>query len=276
MEIKNLKDTPLAEVVAAISESFADYFVPMPDDVPYWEKRFKGARVNLELSFGMFDNGKLIGFIINGVDNKAGCKTAFNTGTGVTRNARGHGVTERLYQYALPVFKAHGIEYCSLEVIEQNERALHVYDRIGFKIARELKCFKGDISLEDMDVTITEIPFATVEPLSRAADAHYSWDHTSTTIRAMEDAYKTYKVSSKQGHDIGFFVINPATGYLAQMEPSTDQTENALQLLAGVANVSGTIKVNNVAASRKHIISALEQAGLDNFINQYEMQMPVA
>jgi ribosomal protein S18 acetylase RimI-like enzyme len=275
MEIKNLKDTPMADVVAAISESFADYFVPMPGDLMYWEKRFKGARVNLELSFGMFDQGKLVGFIINGVDELGGYKTAFNTGTGVTQSARGHGVTEKLYQYAMPVFKAHGIQYCSLEVIEQNERALHVYSRIGFKVARELKCFKGEISLADIDVDITEIPFSSVETLSRAADAHYSWDHTSTTIKALEDAYKTYKVSSKQGHDIGFFVINPGTGYLAQMEPATDQTENAMQLLAGVASVSGTVKVNNVAAERKHIITALEQAGLDNFINQYEMQMPV-
>jgi ribosomal protein S18 acetylase RimI-like enzyme len=276
MEIKNLKDTPVKDIVQAISESFADYFVPLSSEVAYWEQRFKGARVNLELSFGMFDKDKLVGFIINGIDNSNGFKTAFNTGTGVTEAARGHGVTDNLYHYAMPVFKEHGVQCCSLEVIEQNARAIHVYERIGFNISKRLKCFKGTIAHSDEKVTVQEIPFSAIEQGSLAVDKFYSWDNTSTAIKASGDIYKSYKVTDENGTDAGFFILNPSSGHVIQFEPTSDHPLKASQLLAGVSSVADVVKINNVDTHRPYIISSFLKAGLENFIDQYEMHMTLA
>jgi ribosomal protein S18 acetylase RimI-like enzyme len=276
MEIKNLKDTPIQDIVQAISESFADYFVPLPSEVSYWEQRFKGARVNLELSFGMFDQGKLVGFIINGIDYSNGFKTAFNTGTGVTEAARGHGVTDDLYQYAIPVFKEHGIQCCSLEVIEQNARAIHVYERIGFSISKRLKCFKGTIVSSDEKVTVREMPFSALEQESKAVDKFYSWDNTSTAIKASGSIYKSYSVKDESGTDAGFFIMNPSSGYVVQFEPNGDHPSKASQLLAGVNNIANVVKINNVDTNRTYITSSFLKAGLENFIDQYEMHMMLA
>ena len=276
MEIKNLKDLPFGDIVQAIGESFADYFVPLPSEVAYWEQRFKGARVNLELSFGMFDQDKLVGFIINGVDYSNGFKTAFNTGTGVTEAARGHGVTDNLYQYAMPIFKEHGIQCCSLEVIEQNARAIHVYERIGFNISKRLKCFKGSVTPSDEKVAVQEIPFSTLEPASTAVDKFYSWDNTSTAIKASGDIYKCYNVKDENGTDVGYFIMNPSSGYIAQFEPGSDHPRQALQLLAGVSSVANVVKINNVDTNRTYITSSFLKAGLENFIDQYEMHMMLA
>lgn len=276
MEIKNLKDIPFGDIVQAIGESFADYFVPLPSEVAYWEQRFKGARVNLELSFGMFDGEKLVGFIINGVDYSNGFKTAFNTGTGVTEAARGHGVTDNLYQYAIPIFKEHGIQCCSLEVIEQNARAIHVYERIGFNISKRLKCFKGSVTPSGEKVTVQEIPFSTLEPASTAVDKFYSWDNTSTAIKASGDIYKCYNVKDENGTDAGYFIMNPLSGYIAQFEPGSDQPRQALQLLTGVSSVANVVKINNVDTNRTYITSSFLKAGLENFIDQYEMHMMLA
>lgn len=273
MEIKNLSNTPIQDIVQAISESFADYFVPLPSEVSYWEQRFKGARVNLELSFGMFDQDKLVGFIINGVDYANGFKTAFNTGTGVTEAARGHGVTDDLYKYAIPVFKEHGIQCCSLEVIEQNERAIHVYERIGFSIRKRLKCFKGTIAPSDEKITVQEIPFSAIESESIAVDPLYSWDNTSTAIKASGDIYKSYKVTDEGGSEAGFFVMNPSSGYVAQFEPSDSHPQKGSQLLAGMSTITSAVKINNVDTNRTYVISSLLKAKLENFIDQYEMHM---
>jgi ribosomal protein S18 acetylase RimI-like enzyme len=275
MDIKNLKDTPFADIVAALSESFSDYLVPMPSEVSYWENRFKAARVDFGLSFGMFDKDKLVGFIINGIDDVDGIKTAFNTGTGVTQSARGQGVTDKLYQYALPIFKDQGIQRCSLEVIEKNERAIHVYERIGFAIHKRLKCFKGAISPTDENVTVTEVPFAAIEAQSRATDHFYSWDNTSTSIKASGSLYKSYKVMDSGGQESGYFVINPLSGYVAQLDAVTTSTDQALKVLSGMASVANVVKINNIDTSRTPIISALLKAGLDNFIDQYEMQLSI-
>lgn len=273
MEIKNLKNTPIGTIVKAIGESFEDYFVPMPSELSYWENRFIGARVNLELSFGMFEQDKLVGFVIHGIDESGGFKTAFNTGTGVTREIRGQAVTDRLYQFALPLLKEQGITRCSLEVIEKNERAIHVYERIGFTIRKRLKCFKGNITQEGKDILVREIPFTEIAAQSKAADHYYSWDNTSIAIRASGDMYKTYRAVSAAGKDAGYFIMNPANGYLAQFEPCSEKATDTQSLLNGVALIAPHIRINNVDTNRTPVISSFLKAGLDNYLDQYEMQL---
>ena len=68
MEIRSLADTNLSDIVACLLEAFEGYFVKMPESIDYWEERFRGARVEYELSFGMFDQDRLVAFIMNGID----------------------------------------------------------------------------------------------------------------------------------------------------------------------------------------------------------------
>lgn len=270
MEIKNLKDTSLSDIVRAISASFADYFVQLSSEVSYWEKRFTASRVNYELSYGMFEDGQLVGFIINGIDEAGGVKTAFNTGTGVMASSRGHKIIDQLYQYALPYFKAADIRQCTLEVISQNERAIHVYERIGFRTTRELKCFKGTLSVTEPEARVQQVPFADLAATVAANDPFYSWDHTGTAVAASNGHYQCYRVSCN-GVASGYFILNPDTGHIIQFEAAAPDTWRAL--LSGIASIRPEVKINNVNGSRAEVIAALQAAGLDNFIDQYEMQM---
>ena len=65
MKIRSLENTAIEDIVFAILVSFENYFVTMPTDPNYWSQRFKRARVDFSLSFGMFVDDMLIGFIIN-------------------------------------------------------------------------------------------------------------------------------------------------------------------------------------------------------------------
>ncbi len=273
MEIKNLKGTSLNDIVQAITSSFADYFVQLSSDVAYWEKRFEAARVDYELSFGMFDNGQLVGFIINGIDELNGIKTAFNTGTGVMAESRGHKIIDRLYAHALPYLKEKGIGQCTLEVIRQNERAIHVYERIGFHISKELKCFKGTLAVTDPGAAVQKVSFDQLRDTARAYDSFYSWDNITAAVVASGGSYQCYTVS-KDGKAIGYFILNPATNHLIQFEVTGDNTQEAIPvLLSGIATIAPEVKINNVDNTRKELTGALLAAGLDNFIDQYEMQM---
>ena len=146
--IQHLKNTDLPIIVDCLVKAFANYFVPMPDSVDYWRNRFKGARVNFELSYGVFDDQQLVAFIINGVDGEKEALTAFNTGTGVLPAYRGQQLVDKMYEKAIPIFKENDITSCALEVIQANDRAIRVYERIGFTKQRSLQCFKGAIKLE--------------------------------------------------------------------------------------------------------------------------------
>ena len=148
MQIKNLATTPLPQIVECFNLAFANYFVKMPTDVAYYEGRWRSARVDYEASIGVFDKDKLVALMIIGIDYHNGKLTAFNTGTGVIPDYKGQALVDKMYEFARPIFQKKGIQKCMLEVIQGNARAIRVYERIGFKIVRSLRCFRGGIILD--------------------------------------------------------------------------------------------------------------------------------
>lgn len=276
MTIRNLKHTELTEIVDCLIASFADYFVQMPAAVTYWESRFAGARVNYALSYGAFDEGKLAGFMMHGIDTREGELLAFNTGTGVLPAYRGKQLVDSLYAFALPQLKAAGIKKCALEVIRKNEKAIRVYERIGFQKSRKYHCFKGKLKPLSADINIREIPFGEIENKNNPHHALYAWDNCNSAINALKSVYKAYKVTEATTKDVGFFVIQPLSGYLPQFElDQPSEKENWQKLFAGISSVNNTLKINNVDSRREELIRMLPEFGLENHVDQYEMEMGI-
>src|SRR5687768_6451246 len=121
MEIKSLENTPLAEIAACFNLAFSDYFVKFAATEEYLKNRWRANSVDYSLSFGAFENGKLVAFIIHGIDKLNGKKTAYNAGTGVIPEFRGQKLVAQLYDFALSRLKAAGILQSTLEVITQNQ-----------------------------------------------------------------------------------------------------------------------------------------------------------
>lgn len=271
MLIKSLENTPLSEVVAALLEAFADYFVKMPEDLSYWENRFRGARLDLHLSFGVFQHGKLVAFILHGIDENEGLKTAFNTGTGVIRAYRGRRLVDNLYAAALPKLRRQGIEVCKLEVIQENARAIRVYERIGFEITRHLKCYTADLApfADSASVQLEEIHFK--DTITGDPKPYYAWDNTDEAILSAGEVYQTFRVwkAVMPRESAGYFVLNPRIGYVAQLAADP---EDLPYLLAGLAKLTPKIRLNNTEDTRTRFIQALEKNGFENTVNQYEMR----
>ena len=141
MKITSLTSTKLSEITKSFNAAFSDYIIQFTATEEYLQNRWEAAGVNYDLSFGAFIDEKLVGFIIHGIDNWNGLKTAFNVGTGVIPEQRGKKIVKKLYNYAIPILKSHGIEQCRLEVIQNNEKAVKAYQSIGFKEERELLGF---------------------------------------------------------------------------------------------------------------------------------------
>lgn len=271
MEIRDLSTTDLEEVVFAILMAFEGYFLTMPSDVDYWKNRFQAARVNWFCSFGMFEGETLVGFIINGIDCHGKEKVAFNTGTGVVPKYRGQKIVDQLYEYAFPILKSETVTTCALEVIQENRRAVRVYERIGFSITKEYQCFKGKLATSSYQVTIEKLAF---EQIKSTYTNTYAWDNTNQAINAsVEGTYTCYEVVSLTQQKLGFFVLNAQSGYLAQFEIyKPDQKKDWELLFDGIAQINRMVRINNVDAQQKDIIEALVQVGLKNTINQYEME----
>ncbi len=272
MQIKNLEHTSLADIVTCLLQAFKDYFVKMPESPDYWEQRFKGARLELSLSFGVFDQDKLVAFILNGIDQRDGYLTAFNTGTGVLESYRGQKLVDQIYHFALPKLKQSGVGKCVLEVIQANHRAIRVYERIGFSICRNYPCFKGKIPDLPLEVIVKPIDLTSYQQRENPNLAFYSWDHGMEAVNILSDSYQAYLVMNQLEQIVGQFLINPTNGNLAQLEASSTHLP---QLFAAVRQVCPEIKINNVDDRRADLIQYLNQIGIANPIDQYEMEMVI-
>lgn len=271
MEIKALSTTPLEEVVFAILMAFEGYFVSMPSDTTYWGNRFQAARVDWDCSFGLFDKGELVAFIINGIDERGTDKIAFNTGTGVVPKYRGQKIVDQLYEYAFPFLHNKKVTHCALEVVKENSRAIRVYERIGFSITKEYYCFKGKLAVSSYQTTLEEANLATI---NNPKEYLYAWDNSNRSIENSPiGTYTCYEVLNLEQEKIGFFVINAASGYLPQFEIYNPAlTAHWVLLFDGIAQINRAIKTNNVDAQRRAQRAALLSLGLENTINQYEME----
>jgi len=270
MNIINLSETDLEKLVEVLLDAFTGYFVKMPEDVGYWERRFFNARVDMALSYGVESAGDLVGFIINAIDEAEGKKTAYNTGTGVVASARGQQLVDQMYDKSIPLLKSQGITQCMLEVVDENTRAIKVYERIGFVKKRRLKSYKGVIQ-SGPAVRVRLLPLSKLDDLNTYQK--YSWDFTNKTIFKAENQYKLYEVlAEKSNHSIGYFVINTQNGTVAQLESSVQDWES---LFSGIAWASETIKINNVDSNRNGLIDYLNLIKLPNIIDQFEMSMPI-
>ncbi|WP_168194534.1 GNAT family N-acetyltransferase [Antarcticibacterium arcticum] len=273
MEIRNLAKTPIETIVECLIQSFEGYFVQLPSNTDYWEDRFRNARVDLRYSFGMYEKNRLVGFIINGIDNFNGQSTAFNTGTGVLPAYRGNKIVDKLYEFAFPLLREKGVTHCRLEVIEDNSKGIRVYERIGFNITRKLFCYKGKINDSENRLRIEKMASGEIGLNDFGDEELYSWDHTRDAIVAAGKHYDTYIVYKDNQQQAGYFTINPEMGYLARIGKTFSGTYK--ELIGAVKQIASEVKVNNVCESRTQLRTHLVDAGLVNFINQFEMEMKI-
>lgn len=142
MEIKTLEGVTAAEIARTFNEAFSDYLVPINLSENDMAAKMASENTIPELSAGAFTDGKLVGFILIGIDNGV----AYNGGTGVIPAFRGQKLTQQMYGFLFPQLTEKGITNHLLEVLTENVKAIPVYERLGFKTSRTVACFKGKVS----------------------------------------------------------------------------------------------------------------------------------
>lgn len=273
MEFKSLAALSLEEIIDCFLASFAGYSVKMPEDVEYWRDRFKAARVDYNLCFGAFAEGQLVGFIINGIDHFQGKKTAFNTGTGVVPKYRGNQLVDKIYDYAIPILKEYKVSHLALHVIDDNDRAIRVYERIGFNNLK--KVYNYSISLvKEKDATpLRTSSFDEIEKLDNPFHDTYPWDSTKEAMKIARQVYNSYILENEDNQVIGFACINPKSGFIAQLE-TYDLTHLNL-LLKGLSQKYTNVRIGNVDGGRQEYRAELKRLGFKNTINQFEMHRSI-
>ncbi len=263
MAYHNLSNHSIEVIVNCLCDSFSDYFVKMPEDPEFWRARFKAANANYNLSVGHSENGELVSFIIHCLDEVDGILTAYNTGTGVIESARGNRHVDKMYEHILPDLKAKNIKRCSLEVITLNERAIRVYERIGFNKTHEMFCYGGTYTTQNFTKPL-EVSLISV--ISKD-DKIYSWDNRFNCIKRQEHRFKGYEIYRDQTK-IGHAILDPDSGYIAQIE----STSSWDLVFDGLSQISNNLRINNVHESRSDLRQFLDHSSIEPSISQFEME----
>jgi len=188
-----LRSVERSQVHRAFLEAFADYAMDASGTTE--ERmllRMRKNAVDYELSPGLYDDARLVGFTLIGIDTWGGCLTAYDAGTGIVPSFRNQGWARKMFDHALPALRARGVHRFALEVLQQNEAAIAAYRKSGFEIVRELRCFIADAetlrALPDApDLRIEPIDTRRFRALTGEAEWIPSFENRFTTVDAISD-----------------------------------------------------------------------------------------
>ncbi|AZA91081.1 ribosomal-protein-alanine N-acetyltransferase [Chryseobacterium nakagawai] len=278
MEFKTLAHVNVEEILAVFNHSFSDYIVPFYLTKEMLISKIAAEKLNLNISVGAFEDGKLISFILQSEKLEEGQKIIYNGGTGVVPESRGKGLVRKMYDFIIPVLKERQANVLLLEVIEGNTGAIRAYENLGFTVVRKLLCFKGNINsgIGNSKISIKEMSTFSWENLCSFWDIEPSWQGSVYVLNPMPNTYKALGAYSGENL-VGYIIYNPAARRVLQVAVHKNYRKQGIgsRLFTAIAD-GQPIAINNVEDTSKEAEAFLDQKiGLQNWLSQFEMKRSI-
>jgi ribosomal protein S18 acetylase RimI-like enzyme len=278
MEIKTLTGVDIKEIVKVFNDSFSDYFVPFKLTQEQLTSKMLIDKTDLSLSVGVFENEKLIAFILHGIDTINNQKLMYNGGTGVIPEKRGLGLTKDMYLFILPLLAKKGINKLILEVITENIQAIKSYDKSGFKAKRELLCYKGEVGILNVGssyIKIKELQKYNWELMETFWDIYPTWQNSKSVVNELK--YNNTSLGAYiETQLVGYVIYNPTNKRIQQIAVSKDFRKKriASALVFELKERHGnTISIINVDKKSTVVNNFFNKIGLENNLEQLEMEL---
>lgn len=276
--IDTLEHTPISEILTAFNLAFANYMLPMQLTEEQLKDKISSDDIDLRFSAGVFEEGQLIAFVLHGYRVVQGKPVLYNAGTGVVPTGRGRRLVAEIYTYLQPAFREANIEKIVLEVLKGNDPAIHTYEKIGFKIVRTLNCYKGSLKESDQQQsvnTIVEGNDYNWELFQSFWDWQPSWQNASASV-SNTAGLKLFLSQDEQKNTEAYLIFSPKNNRVVQfaVDPAKRNKKLAKQLFDYISqHFSSSISAINQDASSVETSSFLKGLGLDNYIDQFEMEL---
>ncbi|MGE8534137.1 MAG: GNAT family N-acetyltransferase [Chryseobacterium sp.] len=281
MEFKTLANTSIDEILSVFNHSFSDYVIPFHLTKEVLVSKITAEKMDMNISVGAFEDGKLVGFILQSEKVENGEKIIYNGGTGVVPESRGKGLVRKMYDFIIPVLKERNANTLLLEVIEGNQPAIRAYENLGFTIVRRLLCFNGSIKQGEgnAEVSIRDLNDFQWKLLCSFWDIEPSWQGSVFVLEPMPENYVTLGAYMKDKL-VGYIVYSPAVKKIYQFAVDKNYRNRGIgtKLFNAIKEKNGgqTIALNNVDDSSENTSQFLsERVGLNNWLSQFEMKRPV-
>lgn len=281
MEFKTLANITTDELLSVFNHSFSDYVVPFHLTKEVLISKIAAEKLDMNLSAGAFEDGKLVGFILQSEKVENGEKIIYNGGTGVIPESRGKGLVRKMYDFIIPVLKERNANTLLLEVIEGNQPAIRAYENLGFTVVRRLLCFNGSIQQgkENDEVSVKDLRDFQWELLCSFWDIEPSWQGSVFVLDPMPENYIT--LGAYDGDQlVGYIAYGPAAKKIYQFAVDKNYRNRGIgtKLFNAIREKNGgqAIALNNVDDSSEGTSKFLsKKVGLNNWLSQFEMKRTI-
>lgn len=139
IRIEKLTPERLDHLVKVQEEAFSDYIIPIKSSKEFFLDFQRSVGGDLSTVLLASDAGKSVGYINPVIDGKE----AWIGGIGVIPQYRSSGVGTKLMRSAEELCRNRGVQSITLEVIDGNDRAQRMYERLGFSASRKFLSAEG-------------------------------------------------------------------------------------------------------------------------------------
>lgn len=274
MENRLIRKDDFRKLHKAFCLAFSDYSVDLSPTSEEFDYRIhKKLNIDYELSAASFDGGDMIGFILHTSNLYEGIPTAFNGGTGVIPGFRNQKTGEELYEFLIPKIAAKSVARIILEVVDTNEKAIRLYEKMGFAFKRKFLCYK------------------LAKPYSGSGHSEHivmgSMDDINEDFADFESSFADCKnqltlgdecvlISQRDGKVAGYLVFQPRLGRISQVAISRIFRGEGIgsTLIQEAQNQSKrNLTIMNIPEDEIGFQGFLVSCGFQNQVNQFEMEL---
>ncbi|OEH92090.1 GNAT family N-acetyltransferase [Bacillus solimangrovi] len=287
--IKRLNECTLQDAITAWNEGFSGYFTDVQMTIDVFLNRLTQEGLSANHSIVAFDGNKPIGIVLNGLRMIDGKKVAWNGGTGVATTYRGSGIGKKLIEETLAIYEKEGVDIATLEAIKQNEKAIRLYEKLGYVIEDKLFFFahEGSFEINPFQDYLDEYKYIKTVPLAVQYLSFYkSMSSWQTQVKSVRDGEAILAVDSQTGEKVGYAFLKRnfnddglhVSTALYQCETASnrnDQQQVAASLLSQLFSpFDQKLKriTVNLSSNNQSVISLLQGAGFEKSVEQVYMK----
>jgi len=274
MNLRSLTESDSYALYTTFKAAFAKNFVKFqPTEEEFYYRIKDKVRVENEISAGSFDGQEMVGFILHTSNIYQGIPTAYNGGTGVLPGFRNQKVAEDLYEFLIPKIQSQFLARVLLEVVEVNEYAIKLYEKIGFSFKRRMLCFKQTHKIDFLkneslvtegSIQDVEFGFNDFEPSFIDNEAHLREGSEKVLICKVDEALA------------GFAIFQPHLGRISQLAVSRRfrGLNVGRSLIYHVQkHTDRKLTIMNIPEDQENFHEFLKRCGFENEVTQFEMEL---
>jgi RimJ/RimL family protein N-acetyltransferase len=256
------------ELASAFNASFAGYFYPQQMTGASFARRVRLEQIDLEHSLLAFDGETFVGLALLGIRGARGWCGGF----GVVPDRRGRGHAGEMMTALLSEATDCGLKHLSLEVLSRNTPAIHLYERAGMRVTRELLILEraGVVNEPDESIQLNETdPTTLLRHFHRLHQTANAWQRDLPTLLITEGARGFYLGVSTEPSAYAL-AVTWSEGRTHLIDLAAPDTEQAEALCARLTEIPDVVRIVN-EPEESIFVYALIKHGFVEIDRQLEM-----